>query len=201
MGIRAHRVDEIWHIDITEFKLKGGGKAYLQVTMDNYSRKIINWKLSQRKGQALTVKNLKEVIEENKPESLISDGGGENIGDQVKQMLLGKNIIKKIAKKDIVFSNSMVESFFNVLKKRFINKFKLFPFSKLFKKITRAVILFNGMPTPSLSGATPSEVYNKSKCMEHLRMSFTSKKLEWKLLRSNINRDCFNKRICSIEKC
>lgn len=115
-GIRATKVNEIWHMDITEFKLKGGGKAYLQVVMDNYSRKIINWKISLKKNQVLTIKNLKEAVRDYKPEVLMSDGGGENVGEKVRQMLIGRNIMKMIAKKDVIFSNSMVESFFHVLK-------------------------------------------------------------------------------------
>lgn len=42
VGIRANRINEIWHIDITEFRCVDGGKIYLQVLMDNFSRKIIH---------------------------------------------------------------------------------------------------------------------------------------------------------------
>jgi len=37
-GIRSKRINEIWYMDITEFILSCGSKAYLQVIVDNYSR-------------------------------------------------------------------------------------------------------------------------------------------------------------------
>lgn len=189
-GIRATKINEIWHMDITEFKLKGGGKAYLQVVMDNYSRKIINWKISLKKNQILTIKNLKEAVRSQKPKVLMSDGGGENVGEKVRQMLIGRNIMKMIAKKDVIFSNSMVESFFHVLKTRFINKFKLLSLSKLFKKIKRSVSLFNHMPTSSLYGATPVEVYDEKINQDSLKRDLSSKRLEWMLFRPEINKAC-----------
>ena len=42
-GIRAKKVNEIWHIDITQFRLKDGKVVYLQAIMDNFSRKIISY--------------------------------------------------------------------------------------------------------------------------------------------------------------
>jgi hypothetical protein len=197
LGIRAKRVNEIWHIDITEFRLKNGSKIYLQVLMDNFSRKIINWKLSSSKNQTLTIKNLKEAVKLNNPDVLMSDGGGENIGEQVCKMLVGRNIVKMIAKKDVIFSNSMVESFFHVLKTRFINKYKLVSLSKLFKKIKRAVSLFNGMPTSSLDGATPIEVYDERINQDVLKKDLATKRHEWMLFRPEVNKTCMLGKFCN----
>jgi len=83
----------MWHMDITIFKLTNGKKAYLQVLMDNYSRRIINWELSHSKSKALTIKNLRSVLQEVQARYLLTDAGGENINHEVKKVLLGKNII------------------------------------------------------------------------------------------------------------
>ena len=45
-GIRAARPDEIWHIDTTIVCLLDGTRAYLHAVIDNYSRRILSWRLS-----------------------------------------------------------------------------------------------------------------------------------------------------------
>jgi transposase InsO family protein len=120
IGIRASSPNEIWHIDITEFRMKNGRRIYLQVIMDNYSRKIIIGRLVHTKKEATSIKTLLQATEAITPQKLISDGGGENIAKRVQLLLLEKGIRSLIAKRDIFFSNSMVESFFNRLKNRFL---------------------------------------------------------------------------------
>ncbi|MBK23236.1 MAG: hypothetical protein CME70_04445 [Halobacteriovorax sp.] len=196
LGIRASRPNEIWHIDVTYFRLREGRNAYVQVVMDNYSRKIINWKVSLKKGQAMTIKNLKGVIKESQPNFLMSDGGGENTGGQVRQLLVGKNITKMIARKDVIFSNSMVESFFSVLKNRFINKYQPITYGRLYKKVKRAVELFNNMPTSTLEGATPIEIYDENICQKKLKLELRVKREEWKYYRPKINKHCNSGKEC-----
>lgn len=195
-GIRANRKNEIWHIDITEFKLRTGEKVYLQVLMDNFSRRILNWQMSFNKSQILTIKNITKATKEIKPDSLMSDSGGENISHEVRRLLIGKNISKIIAKKDVVFSNSMVESFFNILKTRFINKYKKYSFSKLYKKITKAIKLFNTMPAARLDGATPDEVYHGLVSTAELKSVYLKKRYEWLLIRPELNRLCIAGKQC-----
>ncbi|WP_370350772.1 DDE-type integrase/transposase/recombinase [Halobacteriovorax sp. HLS] len=159
-GIRASRVNEIWHMDITEFKLKDGGKVYLQVIVDNFSRKVINWKLSQKKGQSLSVKTMLDTTKEIIPETLLIDGGGENTGNEIKKLFLGRGITALVAKKDVVFSNSMVESFFRILKQKFICKYCHYKLSRIYRIVERSVKYFNDTPLGIFHGAKPNEVYN-----------------------------------------
>ena len=44
-GIRASRPGEILHIDVTIIKLLDGTKTYLHAVIDNFSRRILAWKL------------------------------------------------------------------------------------------------------------------------------------------------------------
>lgn len=48
-GIRATRPDEIWHIDTTLIRLLDGTRAYLHAVIDNYSRRILAWRISSPK--------------------------------------------------------------------------------------------------------------------------------------------------------
>lgn len=89
-GVRANKVNDIWHIDITQFHTKNRKKLYVQFIVDNYSRAIINWKVSDRKNTQITLKSLLDSdLDTHRPEYLMSDGGGENCNKEVKKVLTG----------------------------------------------------------------------------------------------------------------
>lgn len=196
-GIRAKRVNEIWHMDITEFRLIDGSKGYLQVVMDNYSRKVLSFKLSTRKDHMLTLKSIKTSMDEVNPKVMMTDGGGENIGLEVRKFLVGRGVTSLIAKKDIYFSNSMVESFFRTLKMRFVDESKRFRMSKLFRQIERSIETFNQMPYGDFAGATPSEIYSNSISIKELKKKFLEQLGNSILERKRENAVCF-RRYCLI---
>ena len=94
-GVRANKVNDIWHIDITQFYSKNRKKLYVQSIVDNYSRTIINWKVSDRKNTQITLKSLLDSdLDTHRPEYLMSDGGGENCNKEVKKVLTGKELFE-----------------------------------------------------------------------------------------------------------
>jgi transposase InsO family protein len=159
-GLRAEKVNDIWHIDITEFNTLKDGKLYLQVMVDNYSRVILSWKLSDRKGLTLTLKTLKAVDPcTEAPTYLLSDGGRENRNEAVRRVLLGRGITQLIAKSDIHFSNSMIEAVFRQIKQKYIMK-RVEDKNELKSLIKNFVHDYNTRnPHSSLQGGTPVEVY------------------------------------------
>ena len=46
VGIRALSPNEIWHVDITLIRLLNGSRVYLQAVIDNCSRRILAWRVS-----------------------------------------------------------------------------------------------------------------------------------------------------------
>ena len=46
VGIRASATNEIWHVDTTLIRLLDGTRAYLHAVIDNFSRRILAWKVS-----------------------------------------------------------------------------------------------------------------------------------------------------------
>jgi hypothetical protein len=113
-GIKANRPKEILHMDVTVYKLPDNTKAYIYLIQDNYSRHILNWKISKQYNSHIAVENLKEacykhdLLKEERID-LIVDGGIENKGEVLK-FIREQGIIKlKIALKDIPSSNSMIE--------------------------------------------------------------------------------------------
>lgn len=128
--------------------------------VDNFSRAIFSWKLSVRKGLALTLKTLKAVGPDSEtPAYLLSDGGRENCNEAVRRVLLGRGFTQLIAKSDVHFSNSMIEAVFRQLKQKFVIK-SVESRSELGSIITDFVKQYNvRIPHSSFGGGTPVEVY------------------------------------------
>ena len=117
-GIRATRADEIWHVDTTQIRLLDGSRAYLHALIDNFSRRIVAWKVDERFHPATTAELLlgasRRVIE-GRP-TLLADGGVENF-DRAVDELVDSGVLKRLlARTEIQFSNSLIESWWRVLK-------------------------------------------------------------------------------------
>jgi putative transposase len=50
IGIRAKAPGELHHLDVTIIGLLDGNRAYLHAVIDNYSRRILSWRLEERLG-------------------------------------------------------------------------------------------------------------------------------------------------------
>ena len=55
VGIRAMKSNEIWHIDTSVVRLLDSSRAYLHAVIDNYSRRILSWKVSSTFNPIATV--------------------------------------------------------------------------------------------------------------------------------------------------
>ncbi len=54
-GVRASKPDELWHVDMTVIKLLDGTKVYLHAVIDNFSRRILAWRLTENLAVATTL--------------------------------------------------------------------------------------------------------------------------------------------------
>ncbi len=80
VGIRASAPNEIWHVDTTLLRLLDGSRAYLHAVIDNFSRRILAWKVSATFNPCVTAELLLDAsrgLVEVKP-TLLADGGIEN---------------------------------------------------------------------------------------------------------------------------
>jgi len=57
-GIRANKPNDYWHIDLTIIKLLDGTRTYLHALLDNFSRRILAWKLTTRLEHKPPVRSL-----------------------------------------------------------------------------------------------------------------------------------------------
>jgi putative transposase len=46
IGLRTTRADEMWHIDTTVIRVLDGTRAYLHAVIDNFSRRILTWRVA-----------------------------------------------------------------------------------------------------------------------------------------------------------
>ncbi|CAD7807382.1 hypothetical protein CHRY9390_01649 [Chryseobacterium aquaeductus] len=146
VSVRATRPNEIWHMDVSQYITADNVKFYIYTVVDNFSRKILAYDYSKKLSAAIRVKSLRRATEEqfemslsgsNKVKeisekypslNLIVDGGSENnnktVHDFIKDCQV--NIDKKIALKDVTFSNNMVENPFKTMKSKYFRSKEIF---------------------------------------------------------------------------
>ena len=122
VGIRAIKSNEIWHIDTSVVRLLDGSKAYLHAVIDNYSRRILSWKVSPTFNPVATAEILltaSKGMADCKP-MLLADGGVENFNGAVDELVETGMLNRVLAQTEITFSNSMIESWWRVLKHQWL---------------------------------------------------------------------------------
>src|SRR6266567_4618726 len=87
MGLRTTRADEMWHIDTTVIRLLDGTRAYLHVVIDNFSCRILAWRVADTFSPVNSVAVLVEASRGATPSEttpvVLADAGVENVNAQV----------------------------------------------------------------------------------------------------------------------
>ena len=112
VGIRASGSNEIWHVDTTLIRLLDGTRAYLHAVIDNFSRRILAWRVSASFNPNITADLLLDAASgliDEKP-TLLVDGGVENFNSAVDELVDSGLLKRLLAQTDISFSNSLIES-------------------------------------------------------------------------------------------
>jgi transposase InsO family protein len=85
-GIRATRPGELLHIDVTIIKLLDGTRTYLHAVIDNFSRRILAWKLAASLEPGTTCQVLTDAADQlpelDGPATLYADSGVENVNGE-----------------------------------------------------------------------------------------------------------------------
>jgi len=162
VGIRASRPNEIWHVDTTVVRLLDASRAYLHAVIDNYSRRILAWKVSATFNPNITAELLltasKRVVD-GKPK-LLADGGVENFNKAVDELVDAGLLKRVLARTDITFSNSLIESWWRVLKHQWLFLNTLDTVSAVERLVAFYVQEHNTrLPHSAFHGQTPDEMY------------------------------------------
>jgi putative transposase len=163
--LRTTRPNVVWCADVTIFKTADGVKHYIHVLMDHFSKKILGFSI-EKSSSGKAIRNLlQHAYLKYKPidAMFLTDGGCENINADVSSLLesFANPIIHKIAQRDVVFSNSMIEAFNKTFKYEFLYPKNINTGIGLKKVIDESIPIYNNhRPQWSLDGNTPSETFS-----------------------------------------
>jgi transposase InsO family protein len=165
IGIRAARPNEIWHIDTTLIRLLDGSRAYLHAVIDNFSRRILAWKVTGTLDPAATAEILLAAakgVDHGVP-TVLADGGVENFNGAVDELIRSGLLHRVLAGTEITYSNSMIESWWRVLKHQWLYLNTLDTVRAVEKLVAFYVQEHNSrLPHSAFRGQTPDEMYFKT---------------------------------------
>lgn len=98
----------MWHIDQTVLRVADGSRVFIRAIIDNYSRYILSWQVSDNYGGTRS----KELIQsawqqltasssDQEPPNLLMDSGTENVNKDVDRILKSTGITRTIAQIDV----------------------------------------------------------------------------------------------------
>ena len=163
-GIRASAPNEVWPIDTTVIRLLDGTEAYLHALIDNFSRKILGWKVSERFGPENTTSALLQaapfILPSQEPPTLLADSGVENVNSEVDTLIESGLLRRVLAMTEISFSNSLIEAWWRSLKHQWLYLNSLQTVSMVRNHVEFYVTEHNGrLPHSAFLGQTPDEMY------------------------------------------
>ena len=163
IGLRATKPNEYWHVDTTLIRLVDGSRVYLQAVLDNYSRRILAWQLSERFDTTITAAILQEAakaLPKNTVPSAVMDSGVENVNAKVNELVSEGTIKRLLAQVDIAQSNSMIEAWWRQLKHQWLFLNELDSATSVRKLVGFYVEQHNTVvPHFAFQGQTPNEMY------------------------------------------
>ena len=123
-GIRASAPNEIRHIDTSVVRLLDGTRAYLYAVIDNFSRRILAWRVSETFDPTNTLAILLEAgnstVSTDSPPTLFADSGVENKTRAIDELVNSGALRRVLAQTEIACSNSMIESWWRTLKHQWL---------------------------------------------------------------------------------
>ena len=155
--------NEFWHVDTTWIRLVDGTRAYLHAVIDNFSRRILAWRVCERFDPGNTLLVLldasRSVTQSKERPTLLTDGGVENFNAEVDALIESGALRRLLAMTDISFSNSLIESWWRVLKHQWLYLNLLDGVRTVRKLVTFYVDEHNTcLPHSAFKGQTPDEM-------------------------------------------
>jgi len=164
VGLRTTGPDEMWHIDTTVIRLLGGTRAYLHAVIDNFSRRILAWRVADTFAPANSVAVLLEATRgatrSTSAPLVLTDAGVENVNAQVDALIETGVLRRLLAFTELKFSNSMIEAWWRSLKHQWLFLHPLESVATIRRLVTFYVDEHNHvLPHSAFRGQTPDEMY------------------------------------------
>jgi transposase InsO family protein len=164
VGLRTTQPNQAWHIDTTVIRLLDGSKAFLHAVIDNFSRRILSWRLADKFDPASTIAVLLEagrgIACSDEPPTVVADAGVENVNGNVDELIQSGVLRRVIALTELRFSNSMIEAWWRTLKHQWLYLNSLDSASTLLRLVAFYVDEHNTrLPHSAFRGQTSDEMY------------------------------------------
>jgi transposase InsO family protein len=112
-------VNRVWVADITYIPLKEKTFAYLALTLDLCSRRVIGWSLAEHMTEMLVVDVLQQAIRARQPPPQLihhSDRGGQYAGGRFRGVLRRADMRQSMSRAANCYDNAFMESCFGTIK-------------------------------------------------------------------------------------
>jgi putative transposase len=164
IGLRTTRADEMWHIDTTVIRLLDGTRAYLHAVIDNFSRRILAWRVADTFAPVNSVAVLLDASRgatcSDTTPVVLADAGVENVNAQVDALISTGVLRRMLALTELQFSNSMIEAWWRSLKHQWLFLHSLDSVTTVRRLVAFYVDEHNRvLPHSAFRGQTPDEMY------------------------------------------
>jgi transposase InsO family protein len=154
----------MWHIDTTVIRLLDGTRAYVHAVIDNFSRRILAWRVADTVAAINSVAVLLEAMEGARRSAsapvVLADAGVENVNAQVDDLLNTGVLRRLLAFTELTFSNSMIEAWWRSLKHQWLFLHSLDNIATIRRLVAFYVHEHNYvLPHSAFRGQTPDEMY------------------------------------------
>ena len=154
----------MWHIDTTVIRLLDGTRAYLHAVIDNFSRRILAWRVADTFAPGNSVAVLLEAsrgaTSSDTTPVVLADSGVENVNAQVDELINTGVLRRLLTLTELQFSNSMIEAWWRSLKHQWLFLHSLDSVTTVHRLVTFYVDEHNRvLPQSAFRGQTPDEMY------------------------------------------
>src|SRR5262245_48918967 len=161
--MRTTRANEMWHIDTTVIRLLDGTRAYVHAVIDNFSRRILAWRVADTFAPVNSVAVLVEASRAAPSATtpvVLADAGVENVNADVDDLIAAGVLRRVLAFTERKFSNSMIEAWWRALKHRWLFLHALDSITTVRRLVAFYVEEHNRvLPHSAFRGQTPDEMY------------------------------------------
>jgi putative transposase len=113
VGLRMTRPDEMSHIDTTVIRLLDGTRTYLHAVIDNFSRRVLAWRVAETfaplNSVAVLLDATRGAVGSTAAPVVWADAGVENVNAAVDALIETSVLRRLLAFTELRFSNSMIE--------------------------------------------------------------------------------------------
>ena len=154
----------MWHIDTTVIRLLDGTRAYLHAVIDNFSRRILAWRVAETFVPVNSVAVLLDASRAATPSDtspvVLADAGVENVNAHVDELITTGVRHRVLAFTELQFSNSMIEAWWRSLKHQWLFLHSLDSITTVRRLVAFYVDEHNRvLPHSAFHGQTPDEMY------------------------------------------